>query len=263
MNTHVLVFDIETIPDTTAGRQLLNLSSELSDTEVAEAMFTKRREETNGSDFLRLHVQRVAAISVVLANANKVSVWSIGDENSSEADIIQRFFDGIEKYTPTVVSWNGSGFDFPVLHYRALVNNIVAPRYWDVGETDSNFRWNNYINRYHYRHLDLMDVLACYQAKANAPLDEIASMLGCPGKMGMSGSKVWEYFQAGKLKEIRDYCETDVLNTYLVYLQFELMRGKITFDELMQRKRILLDYLQKENKAHFEEFVGKWRSKPE
>lgn len=253
---YTLIFDIETIPDVTAGRKLYHFEG--SDKEVAEQMFTKRREETNGSDFLRLHFQKVAAISAVLAKGDQVKVWSLGDIDSTETEILQKFFELIQHRVPVLVSWNGSGFDLPVLHYRALLNGIVAERYWEAGEHDQQFKWNNYLNRYHYRHLDLMDVLAGYQAKANAPLDEIASLLGFPGKMGMSGAKVWEYYAAGQLEEIRNYCETDVLNTYLVYLHFEHMRGMITSEELISRKEALQSYLAQEEKPHFREFLNKW-----
>jgi hypothetical protein len=130
----------------------------------------------------------------------------------------------IEKYTPQLVSWNGGGFDLPVLNYRALVNGIPASRFWDLGEDDREFKWNNYISRYHARHTDLMDVLAMYQTRANAPLDALAKMCGFPGKLGMDGSQVWHAFQDGRIEEIRNYCETDVVNTYLLYCRFQLMR---------------------------------------
>src|SRR5204863_166210 len=110
-------------------------------------------------------------------------------------------------------SWNGGGFDLPVLHYRSLFHRISAPRYWEMGDHDHTFRWNNYLNRYQFRHTDLMDLLALYQNRAYVPLDQMATLLGFPGKMGMSGHRVWEYYQAGKIGEIRHYCETDVLNT--------------------------------------------------
>ena len=103
---------------------------------------------------------------------------------------MQRFFDGIEKYTPQLVSWNGSGFDLPVLHYRALVHGIPGCCYWDTGENDREFKFNNYLARFHARHTDLMDVLAGYQNRAWAPLDEIAQLCGLPGKLGMDGSQV-------------------------------------------------------------------------
>jgi len=104
----------------------------------------------------------------------------------------------------------------------------------------------------------LMDILAGFQARANAPLDQIATLCGFPGKMGMSGDKVWETYAAGNLKAIRNYCETDVLNTYLVYLRTELMRGKLTQLNYDDEVKKLRDYLQQENKAHFNEFLAHW-----
>ncbi|MFA5529852.1 MAG: 3'-5' exonuclease, partial [Thiohalomonadaceae bacterium] len=179
---NVLVFDIETIPDVDAGRRLHGLEG-LSDADVVSAMFNLRRQE-NGTEFLRLHLQRVVAISAVLRRGDSLKVWSLGEADSPEKELIQRFFDGVERFSPTLVSWNGCGFDLPVLHYRALLHGVQAPRYWETGDEDQSFRWNNYLSRYHARHTDLMDVLSGYQGRACAPLDEIATMLGFPGKMG-------------------------------------------------------------------------------
>jgi len=253
---NVLVFDIETVPDVASGRCLHDLDG-LSDEDVANIMFHKRRQEA-GTDFLRLHLQRIAAISVVLRSRDDIKVWSLGEESADEKEIVQRFFDGIDRYTPTLVSWNGGGFDLPVLHYRALLHGISAPRYWETGDEDQSFRWNNYINRYHERHTDVMDILAAYQPRANAPLDEIATMLGFPGKMGMSGDKVWDAYLAGDIAGIRNYCETDVLNTWLVYLRFELMRGHLTNAEYDAECHRLREYLGRENKPHFAEFLAHW-----
>jgi hypothetical protein len=255
---NVLVFDIETIPDVAAGRRLHDLDG-LSDADVAKIMFHKRREETGDSEFLRHHLHRVVAISVVLRHTDQLRVWSLGDEQSDEAELLRRFFEGIDKYVPTLVTWNGSGFDLPVLHYRSLVHGIVAPRYWDTGDFDRDFKWNNYISRFHWRHTDLMDVLAGYQPRANAPLDDIAQMLGLPGKLGMDGSKVWEAYQAGRLNEIRNYCETDVLNTYLVYLRFELLRGNLDpagYDQECGRLRAMLSA---ESRPHLQMFAQAWK----
>lgn len=252
----VFVFDIETVPDIEGGRRLFGLDG-LSDKDVASAMFTLRRQQS-GSEFLRLHLQRVVAISAVLRTPDAFKVWSLGTLESGEADLIQRFYDGLDKYTPTLVSWNGGGFDLPVLHYRALRHAISAPRYWEMGEDDGGFRWNNYISRYHFRHTDLMDVLAMYNLRAAAPLDEIAQLLGFPGKMGMSGDQVWDAYQAGRLAEIRNYCETDVLNTYLVYLRFELMRGRLTRDQHAKECQVVRDALVKSEHVHLRAFHDAW-----
>lgn len=253
---NVLVFDIETIPDVDAGRRLHGLEG-LSDADVASAMFNLRRQE-NGTEFLRLHLQRVVAISAVLRRGDSLKVWSLGEADSPEKELIQRFFDGVERFSPTLVSWNGCGFDLPVLHYRALLHGVQAPRYWETGDEDQSFRWNNYLSRYHARHTDLMDVLSGYQGRACAPLDEIATMLGFPGKMGMSGAKVWDAFQAGDIAGIRDYCETDVLNTWLVYLRFELMRGRLTPEGHTAELQRVRDMLAADERPHLKEFLARW-----
>ena len=251
----ILVFDIETVPDVEAGRKLFDLDG-LSDEDVGSAMFAIRRAKV-GNDFLPHYLQKIIAISLVLSQGSQLKVWSLGDKQSDEKELIQRFFNGIDKHTPTLVSWNGSGFDLPVLHYRALLHGISAPTYWEYGENQQAFRWNNYLNRFHNRHLDLMDMLAAYQNKAFAPLDDIATMLGFPGKMGMSGAKVWDEYQAGNLSGIRNYCETDVLNTYCVYLRFELIRGVINPTEYQQALDHLRAYLaQEKNKPHLGEFLS-------
>ena len=253
---NVLVYDIETIPDINAGRRLYDLDG-LSDEDIAQIMFNKRREKT-GSEFLPVHLQQVVAISAVLRHGDSVKVWTLGELESTEGEIIQRFYDGIERYTPTLVSWNGSGFDLPVLHYRAMVNNIQAARYWDSGEDDREFKWNNYLNRFHSRHTDLMDVLAAYNPRAFVALDEVSVVLGFPGKLGMDGSKVWTAYLDGQLKSIRDYCETDVLNTYLIYLRWELTRGNLTKDQIDQEFDLLRTSLKAEKQQHLSEFLQAW-----
>ena len=255
---NILAFDIETVPDVDTGRRLHGLEG-LSDKDVAQAMFAKRREQTGESEFLRHHLHRVVTISAVLRTDDSLRVWSLGEPDSGEAELIRRFYDGIERYTPTLVSWNGGGFDLPVLHYRALLHGVSAPRYWDTGEDDREFKWNNYISRYHSRHTDLMDVLSGYQPRAAAPLDEIAQMLNLPGKLGRHGSEVWDQFQAGKIAEIRDYCETDALNTYLIYLRFELMRGNLDDAGWKRETDLVRKTLSAADKPHFNAFLHAWK----
>lgn len=257
----VLVFDIETIPDVPGLRRLHNLDAVLSDAEVAEMAFQQRRAQ-NGSDFLPHYLQRVVVISCVLRAGNDLRVWSLAEPEQGEGEIIQRFFDGIERYTPQIVSWNGGGFDLPVLHYRGMLHCVSAPRYWDQGEGDyhdsRDFKWNNYISRYHSRHLDLMDLVAMYQPRANAPLDDLAKLMGYPGKLGMDGSAVWQAWQDGRIAEIRDYCETDVVNTYLVYLRFERMRGHLDASAWAAEVQVVRDALARIDAPHWKQFLEAW-----
>lgn len=255
--TPILVFDIETVPDVAGIRRVNGLRKDVPDSEVAEFAFSRRRARS-GSDFLQLHLQRVVAISCALRDDSGFRVWSLGGAEDGEAAIIQRFFDGIERYSPQLVSWNGSGFDLPVLHYRSLIHGLVASRYWDMGDEDRDFRYNNYISRYHLRHIDLMDLLALYNGRAYAPLDEIAQLLGLPGKLGMDGSMVWAEYQAGNIQSIRNYCETDVANTFLVYLRFQLMRGVYDGGRYADEVALVRSTLSKSGAPHWQQFIGAW-----
>ncbi len=256
MKETVLVFDIETIPDLEGGRRLYGLQG-LPDEDVAAAMAAVRQ-EARGTDFQPPHLHRVVAISVALRNAEGLKVLSLGDESSSEAELIKKFFDGIERYKPILVSWNGSGFDLPVLHYRALVHSITARRYWDCGYFDRETKWNNYLKRYEFQHTDVMDVLALYSGRNNAPLHEIATLLGLPGKLGMDGSMVYDAWRTGKLPEIRAYCETDVMNTYLIYLRFQLMRGYLSAEEHAAEVAQVRSFLAASAATHWAEFAKAW-----
>lgn len=258
MAAPILVFDIETVPDVQGLRQLWALAPEVSDEGVVELAQQRRRQATGG-DFLPPHVQRVVAISCALRDRDTVRVWSLGAPGEDERSLVKRFFDGIDKYTPQLVSWNGASFDLPVLHYRALVHGIVASRYWDMGDDDREFKFNNYISRFHTRHLDLMDILAGYQNRAWAPLDEIAQLCGLPGKLGMDGSQVWPAFRRGEIEGIRNYCETDVANTYLLFLRFQVMRGALEPAQYDSEVALFRQFLAEQTATHWREFATAWR----
>jgi predicted PolB exonuclease-like 3'-5' exonuclease len=251
-----LVFDIETVPDIELGTRVHNLHG-LAPGQVAKAMFALRRQET-GSEFLSYEQHRIVAISCLLRNREGLKLWSLGEATSDEQELIERFFDGIERLSPDLISWNGSGFDLPVMHYRAMKAGVQAPRYWESGDEDQSFRYNNYLNRYHWRHLDLMDVLSGFQVRARASLEDMAGLLRLPGKLGFSGAQVWDAWQQGQIGRIRHYCETDVLNTYLVYLHFELMRGRFTRAVFAQELERVRAFLRTGREAHHAEFLNAW-----
>jgi hypothetical protein len=256
----VLAFDIETVPDAAGLRRVLELDEGIADAAVVELAMQRRRQAA-GSDFLQHHLQRVVAISCALRSTEGFRVWSLGTPGDDEAALVQRFFDGIERYTPQLVSWNGGGFDLPVLHYRALVNGIAAPRYWEMGEDDRDFKWNNYISRYHLRHIDLMDLLALYQPRAAVGLDQLAQLCGFPGKCGMDGSQVWPAFQRGEIEAIRAYCETDVLNTYLLFLRFQKMRGALGVQAYEAEVATARAFVESQaHKEHWKAFGAAWRT---
>jgi len=263
----VLVFDIETIPDL-AGLRATGLAQGDTDAQ-AFAAWQAQRAEQGKTDFAPLHLQRVLVISCVFRNAEGLRIHSFVDREtdgqSQEGRIIQTFFNTLEKHLPQLVSWNGGGFDLPVLHYRGLKHGVVASKYWDLGEGGDHdsreFKWNNYISRYHMRHLDLMDLLAMYQPKNNAPLDAMAKLCGFPGKLGMDGSAVHGAYRDGRLEDIRRYCETDVMNTYLMYCRFQKMRGGLLEEDYAQEIDFVKNTLGElsANEPHWQEYLAAWQ----
>ena len=251
---NTLVFDIETVPDIESGSRIYDLTG-LSEDDTAKVMRAKRIEKTKSTEFLAHHLHKIVAISVALRSSEGFKVWSIGNEKSSEKELLVRFFNGIKKIEPVLVSWNGGGFDLPVIHYRSLLHSVSAPNYWEVGDNDREFRFNNFTNRFHWRHVDLMDVLSGFQYRAVAPLHEIALMLGLPGKQGMDGSEVWNAYKKGEIKAIREYCESDVLNTYLIYLRFEQIRGNLNENGLTEELEHITSALSKTGFSHLNDFL--------
>lgn len=256
--TPVLTFDIETIPDVTGMRRLYAVPEDLPDAEVAEVAFQKRRSVTN-NDFLPPHLHRVLVISCVLRDDEGVRVFSIGEPDAGEAAAIQRFFEGINKYLPQIVSWNGRNFDLPVLIARGLIHGVSAACFWDTGQDNKDAKWSNYISRFHDRHLDLMDVLSMYGGRGS-PLDEISRLAGFPGKLGIGGGAVWESYRRGEVAAIRDYCEADCANTYLLFLRFQMMRCALSREQYERETSLLRAYLEKQNRPHWAQFLSLWKT---
>lgn len=251
--TPVLVFDIETIPDIEGLRRLDEAAADLPDDEVLAR---------TGRDFQPLHLHRIVAIACLMRKGTQLRIRCLGEPEDEEAVLLQRFYEIIDRETPQLVSWNGGGFDLQVLQYRALRHGVTAVRYWETGERDRDFRWNNYLSRYHSRHLDLMDLLALHAPRASARLDDLARLCGFPGKLGMDGSQVWDAWRAGDIAGIRDYCETDVANTWLVYCRFQLMRGFLSRDGYEGELARLREYLESLGRPHWTEFLARWQDGP-
>ena len=199
MHSRLLVFDIETIPD----RKLVPRTGYRN----CRAVFPKP-----------LHHQ-VIAISFVSAQITQIGgierydveeCRTGGTLASTKSELLRGFWAKIEREKPRVVTWNGRTFDLPVLAQRALIHGIPM-RYWH----QAGDKWNTYRQRYALDwSCDLMDVLGGHGASKSLKLEETAIAAGLPGKLGFDGSQVAEAFAAGRLSEIRAYCETDVLNLY-------------------------------------------------
>ena len=155
------------------------------------------------------------------------------------------------------MSWNGSQFDLSVILFRAMYHGLSAPSLFDQGEIDQQKRFNNYQNRYHHRHVDLMDVMAMFNGRNFQKLDDIASFLGFPGKRGESGYHVPKYVQTQQWLKLTSYCEGDVLNTWLVYLRWLLLKGQLSQQDHQQWLQATIDYLHTQTQQT--EFLQVWR----
>lgn len=257
----LFVFDIETVPDIDVVPNLIGRERN----DFQEALNDYHLELTDGkSTFPRLPFHKVVAISFLEAKITRdsygeyyeiVDLRTGGTVESTEKELLQGFHQHLAKIKPRLVSYNGRGFDLPVLKYRAMKHGVAARWLYQSGD-----KWNSYNSRYSADwHCDLNDVLRDYGSSGPMKLNEICAILGLPGKCGTDGSQVSELYNTGKLQEIRDYCETDVLNTYLVYLAHMHHRGEISSTSCLQSGCEVENLLHESKKSHLQDFLVQWR----
>jgi predicted PolB exonuclease-like 3'-5' exonuclease len=230
-NTSVIVFDLETVPDLGAVARIHGLEGR-PEAEVLAAL---------GEGFPKPPLHQIACIGALIAEwaGDHWRTASLGAPHvgeRSEAEIIAAFVKRIDELEPTLVSFNGSGFDLPVLRYRAMVHGVVAP----------GLAKRDYFYRFGKSAVDLCDVLSSYGGSTKVKLDELARTLGLPGKPdGMEGSQVATYVREGRIAEVAQYCESDVVNTYRIWLRHELFRGELSPDALAQSEAQLEALLER------------------
>ena len=265
MQRDVIVFDIETVVDADAARRLLRLP-ELSDVEARDALSDYFLEKTEGrNDFPRQPFHQVVAISyghLIREPGEEGSELVMrrlatgGDKSSSEQEMLEGFFQLIEKRAPQLVSFNGRGFDLPVLKYRAMAHGLSCARWFKEGD-----KWNNYESRYSRDyHCDLLEVLSDFGASARCSMDEVAAVFKVPGKLETAGDNVRQMFEDGQIEAIRDYCETDVLSTMLIFLRHQLFTGALSEGAYARAVFGVRNYLESESESrpHLGEYLIAW-----
>lgn len=265
---NLFVFDIETIPDLNSAKNLLDLPNASRD-ELREGLVKYHLDLTDQKNsFLRQPFHQIVSISFLEAEIVRdfsgqefyriIDIRSGGDLKSSEADLVRGFFTHLKKNFSRLVSFNGKGFDLPVLKYAAMKHEVEASWLYKKGD-----KWNNYSQRYSLDwHCDLADAFSDFGTSARVKMNELCAAFNLPGKIGVDGSQVTTMFDDGKLQEIRDYCETDVINTYLLYLVYQHHNGSLSKDSLVKCKEELREFLQKkaDQKSNFREFLSAWSS---
>ncbi|MBX7198326.1 MAG: 3'-5' exonuclease [Rhodospirillaceae bacterium] len=229
MVQYVIVWDIETVPDLARWGAANDLAGK-DDQTIREAL---------GAKFPKLPYHSIVCIGALIAH-RETDVWTVDAIGAphigerTEKALITAFVDRIAQLHPQLVTFNGHSFDLPVIRYRAMINGVSAP----------GLSARPYFNRYSDDALDLCDALASFTPNGKATMHEISIALGLSGKPAeIDGSEVATYFQNGRIKEIADYCETDVLNTYQIWLRYELFRGRLTDTEFKASESNLKDFV--------------------
>jgi predicted PolB exonuclease-like 3'-5' exonuclease len=228
---NVIVWDIETIPDL-KGFAAANGHVGKSDGEVRAEL---------GDKFPKHIYHSIICIGALVAHREESGHWTVDALGAphvgerSEKELIASFVEKIAALSPQLVTFNGSSFDLPVLRYRAMVHGVAAP----------GLAVRPYFHRYTEDAIDLCDVLSSFSFQAKTTLHELCRVMGLPGKPdGMSGAEVEKYYRDGHIRQIAEYCESDVLNTYRVWLRHELFRGRLAHPEFQASEANLIEFVR-------------------
>ena len=261
---NLLIFDIETVLDTSVVVGLMGKEYEgKSEKELREALIEYHLKITDGKNsFARQLFHKVVCAACLLAKPKPIegksdeifysvsTVKNIGDADASEKEIVSGFFDIFNKQQPLLVSFNGKMFDVPVLKYRAMKHGISAGGFHKAGD-----KWGNYNNKFSKDwHCDLIEALSDYGTSAKIKLKEICALLNVPCKIDGSGNEVEQMYDDGEIDKIRDYCEQDVVGTYLVYLSYALHTGDLTTNGYEKSLESLYEYIKDNDKQNLADF---------
>jgi len=219
------IFDVETRIDKALVKAVFHRHEDIGEEEA----YQKTREQIiarsrSGSDFfpVAFHVP----VAIVIADVNDDRVLTSVDTVAADGDekaLVSAFWDRLEQFRGTLVSFNGRGFDLPVLELAALRHGCRIPRYFKTG-----FRYR-YSDEAHYDLYDFMTNTGMYSVRGGFHL--LANLIGLPGKGDVDGADVQSLWEAGKLAEIQAYCRRDVVQSYFLFLRMELIRGRITTEQ--------------------------------
>ena len=253
-----LILDIETIPDTERWTRAEPIDSgpprskERNHPTARVPLAGARPETPHGEPaFPPTWAHRIIVIGCLwLDHSYRLKRFgTIGDKDPAptgtlderERHLLEDFSRFVGRARPVLVTYNGRSFDLSVIVMRSLCHAISLP--WYYRDRDIRYRYSA------EGHLDLCDWLADHGAIRAGKLDQIARLIGLPGKVGVDGSQVEGLFRAGKLEAIQSYCLADVAQTALLFLRFRLLQGGMGPDKFKARAGALLDALGKDTRV--------------
>lgn len=254
-----LVFDIEAIPDGDLVAKVRFPGEGLKAVEaISRAQEQERAKSPTGSDFLPPTLQKPISVCVLRVGQDFLprNIGILDDSTGTPGSLVQKFWFGINRYPKAqLVTFNGRGYDMPLLELAAFELGIPAKSHYEL----SRKRFINY-------HIDLMDWFSNYRAfNLNGGLNLLAKKLGLPGKFDITGDKVYELYQENRLPEINDYCLCDTLDTYFIFLRTRVMIGEISLSEEGQVRTKAVDWLLEQSTKYpiIRKWLGLWATPPE
>lgn len=251
-----LVFDTESIPDGILLSKTKYPDQGLGpEAAVARAQEEARAQSPVGSDFLPVTYQIPVAVCVarVSADFRLRSLRCIDTPLYRPREIVEGFWSGLAHYKAKLVSFNGRGFDLPLMEFAAYRYGIAAPHH---------FR-DRYGARHRYgeAHIDLMELLSNFGAiRLPGGLNLFSKLLGKPGKTDTTGYQVYDMFRQGQVQAINEYCSFDVLDTYFVFLRTRVLTGDLPLEQEQERVRETKDWLsaQTTEQPHLQRYLDRW-----
>jgi predicted PolB exonuclease-like 3'-5' exonuclease len=240
----LLVVDTETVPD----RDLLSAVYH------CDKMPKAIHQKVVAIALLSVRIERLGDREQYIIEELKSAV----SPKHGEAAMLQAFWKRLERDKPRIVTWNGRGFDIPVLLLRSMIHGVEGAHWHTAGD-----KWSGYRKRFEPEwHCDLMDVLSDYRATTSLGLQEAAVAIGLPGKIGASGAEVEALMHQGEGAIVQAYCEGDVQNLYGLYLRWAFLSGKVDAAGHDAAVRDLLGHLERgrDERPHFGEFLDRWRA---
>lgn len=255
-----LIFDIESIADGDLIAKVRYPAEGLT-AKAATARYRQELMDEVGRDVLPTTFVLPASVAVAKVDASyRLMDLVTLDAPQYRPHVITRlFWTGWNHYgRPTLVSFNGRGYDLPVLELAAFRYGYSVPAWFNV-EARS---FEQARNRYNAEaHLDLYDLLSNFGAgKLTGGLNLLANLIGKPGKSGIDGSQVQDLWDAGEAQMVNDYCRCDVLDTYFVFLRTRVLLGKLTVEAEHQLVSDAKTWLEKQSETipAYAEYLSHW-----
>jgi len=226
-----LVFDVESVADPELVAKLKYSDQDITPNEAVRAYRDELLEKSD-SDFIPYPFQLPVSIAVAKVDAEfrLIDLVSLDEPKYRPHIMTDLFWRGWQAYKePTLVTFNGRGFDLPLLELAAFRYGISVPGWFALkAKTYDQPR-----NRYNIEsHFDLCDILTNFGAtRMTGGLNLVANLIGKPGKMDTQGYMVQDLYEQGELERINNYCRCDVLDTYFVFLRVAVLTGQLKLEQ--------------------------------